>query len=98
MKKFIYPQELDEVDYREMHDGQIRVYKNGRIFRTNKWGETIEAPQYDFSKDGTIYQESQKVKVPKEITERLLEALEHERGDKHWKNLKPLKKLYGLYW
>lgn len=54
MKKFIYPQELDEVDYREMHDGQIRVYKNGRIFRTNKWGETIEAPQYDFSKDGTI--------------------------------------------
>lgn len=52
MKKFIYPQELDEVDYREMHDGQIRVYKNGRIFRTNKRGETIEAPQYAFSRDG----------------------------------------------
>ena len=34
------------------------------------------------TKDGTIYREGQKVKVPKEITERLLEALEHERGDK----------------
>ena len=35
------------------------------------------------TRDGTIYQEGQKVKVPKEITERLLEALERERGDKH---------------
>lgn len=52
MKKFIYPQELDEVDYREMHDGQIRVYKNGRIFRTNKWGETIEAPQHGIGRGG----------------------------------------------
>ena len=34
------------------------------------------------TKDGTIYQEGQKVKVPKDITERLLEALERERGDK----------------
>ena len=32
------------------------------------------------TKDGTIYQEGQKVKVPKEITERLLEALEQERS------------------
>ena len=34
------------------------------------------------TKDGTIYHEGQTVKVPKEITERLLEALERERGDK----------------
>lgn len=34
------------------------------------------------TKDGTIYQEGQKVKVPKEITERLLEVLKRERGDK----------------
>ena len=33
------------------------------------------------TKDGTIYQEGQKVKVTKEITERPLEALERERGD-----------------
>ena len=35
------------------------------------------------TKDGMIYQEGQKVKVPKEITERLLKSLERERGDKH---------------
>ena len=34
------------------------------------------------TKDGTVYEEGQKVKVPKDITERLLEALERERGDK----------------
>ena len=34
------------------------------------------------TKDGTIYEEGQTVKVPREITERLLEALERERGDK----------------
>ena len=34
------------------------------------------------TKDGTIYQAGQKVKVPKEITERLLESLERESGDK----------------
>lgn len=34
------------------------------------------------TKDGTIYREGQKVKVPKDITERLLQALEHERDDK----------------
>lgn len=34
------------------------------------------------TKDGTIYEEGQKVKVPKDITERLLEVLERERSDK----------------
>ncbi|WP_455339114.1 hypothetical protein [Globicatella sanguinis] len=34
------------------------------------------------TKDGTVYEKGQKVKVPKEITERLLQALEHERGEK----------------
>ena len=34
------------------------------------------------TKDGTVYEEGQKVKVPREITEMLLEALEQERGDK----------------
>ena len=34
------------------------------------------------TKDGTIYEEGQIVKVPKGITERLLEGLERERGDK----------------
>ena len=34
------------------------------------------------TKDGTIYHEGQKVKVPREIAEMLLEALEQERGDK----------------
>ena len=34
------------------------------------------------TKDGTIYEEGQKVKVPKEIAERLLHALERERSDK----------------
>ena len=34
------------------------------------------------TKDGTIYHEGQKVKVPKEITERLLKALVRERGEK----------------
>ena len=34
------------------------------------------------TKDGTVYEEGQTVKVPKEITEMLLEALERERGDK----------------
>lgn len=52
MKKIIYPQELDEVDYREMYEGKIRVYKNGRIFRTNSNGVTVEAPQFAFARDG----------------------------------------------
>lgn len=52
MNRFIYPKELENIAYREMYEGKIRVYKNGRIFRTNKWGKTIEAPQFAFSRDG----------------------------------------------
>ena len=52
MNRFIYPKELENIAYREMYEGKIRVYKNGRIFRTNSKGVTVEAPQHAYSRDG----------------------------------------------
>ena len=52
MENFIYPKELENIEYREMYEGKIRVYKNGRIFRTNSKGVTVEPPQCASSRDG----------------------------------------------
>lgn len=40
-----FPEHLKGIPYREFIDGQIRVYKNGKIFRKNKRG-IVEAPQH----------------------------------------------------
>lgn len=46
-----FPCELSNVEYKEFLDGQIRVYKNGRIFRINQRG-IVEAPQHKTGRTG----------------------------------------------
>lgn len=45
-----FPEELAGIEYKEFLDGQIRVYKNGRVFRVNKRG-IVEAPQHPTSRN-----------------------------------------------
>lgn len=45
-----FPESLDKVPYKDFMDGQIRVYKNGQIFRKNSRG-IVEAPQHGTSRN-----------------------------------------------